>query len=161
MSVRLDIKEWIERLSVPQTAFNNQPTCPFAMRADLDIIVTESYAEFITRTLRAINNFRFGRNHVDIIVPMFPSAFDGNNIWTLSEELNKILVKKDLIVYVSDPLKPFIVDGVRTTNEYYLFIILQQMSELSRASAQLWRKGYYDKWPVEMYDKIVAPRSIK
>ena len=159
MSVRKDILDWIVSLSRPRAAFNGIATCPYANTADLDIIETVSYNDFIIKLLRSINNFRFNCNHVDIIVPSVSK--DHGDIWLLSEELNKILAKKDLITYVSDPTRPFVVDGVQTTNEKHLFIILQQISELAQTSAHLWRKGYYANWPTDMFDKIVLPRSVK
>ena len=140
--LRRFVKQWIDRLSQPNPAFNGLPACPHASRA-LYAICTISDATELAHLLRCV---RLDPWRILLILVDFPNREEIKQIISVQKE---ILAGRDLIALVSDSDNPMKVGGYRTTQNAYFFVIVQRKSEIEKASALLKTQGYYKNWSPE------------
>ncbi len=136
------VKSWIRRLSEPRAEFNNQPACPFSSRALFAVVVLPD-TRHLAGLLRSI---RLDPWHV-LIVRLDSS--DAEEIRKILREQKAFLAERDLLALPSDPSRPMVVGGYRTTQYEKFFLIVQRKSELEKASLELRKRGYYQNWSEE------------
>lgn len=138
----VNLEEWILALSEPRWELNKQQACPFAKLAS--IIQLKIYDG---ETLRGFCSSLESMSAFTVVIIEVPLNFK-------LDIINDDLVRRDLIALFSDPDKPVIVDGFRTTQTEGKLIIIQRLSELRKYREVLKSKGYFNSWSLEDLKKI-------
>jgi hypothetical protein len=140
--LRRYIHQWIEKISAPNPAFNGLPACPHAAKALYACCVVADATE-LAHLLRCV---RLDPWRVLLILIDFPNDQEVRQIIEVQKAL---LQTRDLIAMISNPEKPMVIKGFRTTQQAYYFVIVQRKSEIEAASQKLWPQGYYQNWSPE------------
>lgn len=137
--LRRFIKQWVDRLSQLNPAFNGLPACPHAAKAMYACCVVSDATE-LAHLLRCI---RLDPWRVLLILVDFPEE---KEIAQILEVHKPLLATRDLLAMVSNPKHPMVVGGYRTTQDTYFFVIIQRKTEIEEASKRLRAAGYYRNW---------------
>ena len=68
-------------------------------------------------------------------------------------------MKKDVVILEDHPDAVETLNGVEMNFRKCGLLLVQKLSKLSTASDQLRENGYYDNWPKENYEDVVAWRQ--
>ena len=150
------MKTFVEQ---PHPLMNNWPVCPFARQARINnnILIRPGH-DPLTDGLDLMENYDWSKEVVIFWYPYDPIAWSGERFVARVEELNKILLPKDIVALEDHPDVEEIVSGIKMNFEYFPLLILQRNSKLNQAADQLRAKGYYDTWSQKDLDKIVTWR---
>jgi len=147
-TVTKNILAWSENfVEVPHPALGNWAPCPFARKARLAgtvrvMIGTDPYFD-----LRNCSKDGLGAAEV-VIYAYDPAEWDYATFHSSLEQANQeFLLANDLLVLEDHPADPEIVNGVSMNQGTYALAMLQSLSKLNTAAAQMHTKGFYNSWP--------------
>lgn len=132
----------------------NSP-CPFASPAIKRNVIDFRLGTYDIRAdlINLSNNWN---DSLEGIVLIYPSNIDPIPFCDAVEYGNThALRSRGLIALEDHPLVPENIDDLCFNNGMYAIIIIQRADKLSRASAILRNKGYYDNWPADDLAKTV------
>jgi hypothetical protein len=162
--VTQDILNWSETfVEVPHPALGNWAPCPFARKARLSgtvrvLVGTDPYFD-----LR--NCCRDGLGTAEVVIYAYdPAEWDYATFHSSLEQANQdFLLANDLLVLEDHPDDAEIVNGIRMNQGTYALAMLQSLSKLNTAAAQMHTKGFYELWPDDylttLFNHRTDPRS--
>jgi hypothetical protein len=144
------IHNWITYVSSTKTS-NGFSICPYASKVLKN---------------RRLKIYYFNINNVDSIVKDFENDNDSFKVWVFI--YSGIDIKKDCL-YLNNTYKSIawlydeidnsgIIDAVKTGNQKYNIILMQDKQELNTLSSILEKNGYYTNWSRDYYKQIVESR---
>lgn len=147
-TVTADILTWCETfVEVPHPALGGWPPCPFARQARLNRsiqVLTGTDPYFDLR-----NRARWGMGHYEVIVYAYdPAEWPYLRFHTAIESANtEFLLRQDLLALEDHPVAVEDVNGVIMNHGKYALVLVQSLSKLNDAAAQLANKNFYHDWP--------------
>ena len=162
--VTQDILHWSETfVEVPHPALGNWAPCPFARKARLAgtvkiVIGSNPYFDLFTRC-------RDGLGTAEVVIYAYDAAeWDYATFHSSLEQANReFLLANDLLVLEDHPADPEIVNGISMNQGTYALAMLQSLSKLNTAAAQMHHKGFYESWPDDylatLFNHRTDPRS--
>lgn len=154
------LTQWlVDFVEKPNPLLNNWAPCPFARQARVDGAIEIIFAE-PRKLMESVEKNLSVLDHKEVLVV----CFNHNEIHheLLSEFVklyNKKLMKRDYVILEDHPYDPEVLNGVTMNFGRCGLLLVQKLSKLSSASAQLKEKGYYDDWPTENMDAVVTWRK--
>jgi len=151
------LKEWIlDFLSKPQELLNGFPPCPYAKKALIDnkIIFCKS-EDYVTDIPTMMDNWD---DSYDVLVCIVPDDVDANTFIKDVSNINNLYQNKGFVCLEDhkDIIEQF--HSLSFNNGKYNIIVCQRSEKLKDATEVLQSKGYYNNWPKELYDDVVAWR---
>jgi hypothetical protein len=155
--IRKNLNRWlIDFVEKPNPLLNNWPPCPYARQArlaDKIHVVFDSPLE-IARYVTFLDNY-------DVVVLCFdPADYPASQIELFTKHINSILIWQDYVVLEDHPHSAELINGVNMNFGECGLMVLQRLSKLNDAAAQLQEKGYYHTWSKENLDEVVNWRYI-
>ena len=165
--VERDIRTWShEFLEVPNDRLNGLPPCPYAKQAWLDNKVKFSINTGVDGLLQEITEFE--SHDYDIIVWASEEMPDMEYLDGFCDGINETLsiLGQDMHLMVFHPdydaedagLEFLLNDDVTDDTLEYCMVFVQKLSLLDDASLSLEKSGYYEHFPDDVYQSLVADR---
>lgn len=148
MSLRAQIHDWVGRLTLPRAEFAGLPACPFAGVAIIGICHCED-----VKDARGVLQVMAGLRPRSVLVLALPDGA-GEDARAMIAATAEELAERDLLALVSDPGRPVVIAGFRTTQAARLLIIVQRKAELEHASRAIAQRGYYRNWEPGLLEDI-------
>lgn len=147
------IHYWINFVSTYKTS-NGFFICPYASKV---------------LTNRRLKIYYFDINNIDTIVKDFEANLEPFKVWVfiysgnnLKEDCLYLNNKYNSIVWLFDQATSSgEIAGIKTGNQMYDIILMQDKQELNKLSSILKKNGYYTNWSKEYYEQIVESRSYE
>jgi hypothetical protein len=155
-----DILHWSETfVEVPHPALGNWAPCPFARKARLAgtvkiIVGSDPYFDLFTRC-------RDGLDTAEVVIYAYdPEEWDYATFHSSLDQANReFLLANDLLVLEDHPADPEIVNGISMNQGTYALAMLQSLSKLNTAAAQMHTKGFYESWPADYLEQLFQHRA--
>jgi hypothetical protein len=169
-SIAEDILEWSEKYLEPKNEYlGNVPVCPYARMARLQnkyrIIECSNFAEFQDKI---IDGARIAKDpDIQIVlVGCDDIGYEPEELDSVIDILNRVMVPNDIYLMGShpwddeedEPVEFLETEGWQPENEF-MMVLIQKFDELEKASDNLRKTGYYDKWPKDYYEGTVLKRQ--
>ena len=169
-SIAEDILEWSEKYLEPKNEYlGNVPVCPYARMARLQnkyrIIECNNFAEFQDKI---IDGARIAKDpDIQIVlVGCDDIGYEPEELDSVIDILNRVMVPNDIYLMGShpwddeedEPVEFLETEGWQPENEF-MMVLIQKFDELEKASDNLRKTGYYDKWPKDYYEGTVLIRQ--
>lgn len=159
-TVTKDILSWSENfVEAPHPALGNWAPCPFARKARLAgtvkvVIGTDPYFD-----LR--NRCRDGLGLSEVVIYVYDAAeWDYPTFHSSLEQANQeFLLANNLLVLEDHPADPEIVNGIIMNQGTYALALVQSLSKLDTAAAQMHHKGFYESWPADYLELLFQHRK--
>lgn len=149
-TVTADILAWSERfVEVPHPALGGWAPCPFARSARLNRTVQVLTGADPYFDLR--NRARWGMGAYEVIVYAYdPEEWPYSRFHSAIESANtEFLLSRDMLALEDHPADIEDVNGVIMNQGKYALVLVQSLSKLNTAAAQMASKGFYHAWPEE------------
>jgi hypothetical protein len=159
-TVTADILTWSENfVEVPHPALGGWPPCPFARQARLNNtmqVLTGADPYFDLR-----NRARWGMGQYEVIVYAYdPAEWPYQRFHAMIEQAQtEFLLSHDLIALEDHPDAVEDVGGVIMNQGKYALVLVQSLSKLNDAAAQLAHKGFYHGWPESYLTELFVNRQ--
>ena len=158
--VTQDILHWSETfVEVPHPALGNWAPCPFARKARLAgtvkiIVGSDPYFDLFTRC-------KDGLGTAEVVIYAYdPADWDCATFHSSLDQANReFLLAHDLLVLEDHPADPEIVNGISMNQGTYALAMLQSLSKLNTAAAQMHTKGFYESWPADYLEQLFQHRA--
>ena len=150
------MKDFVEK---PNPLLNNWAPCPYARQARIADKIAIIFSDHLKLTSTVEKNLPLLEDKDVFIVCFDHTAISADEIGELVNTHNKLLMKKDVVILEDHPDSIEMLNGVEMNFGKCGLLLVQKLSKLSTASDQLRDKGYYDNWPKENYDDVVAWRQ--
>ena len=159
-SVTKDILNWVENfVEKPHPALGGWPPCPFARQARLNrkvevMIGIDPYYDMKSRS-------GWGMGNYEVIVYAYdPTVWDYKQFSTALRDANQeFLLGRDLLALEDHPADPEIVNGISMNQGTYALALVQSLSKLDTAAAQMHHKGFYESWPPDYLEMLFKHRK--
>lgn len=147
------MKDFIEQ---PNEKLNGWAPCPYARQArmnnKIEIIFADPTGDTIDRAIELLD-------HKEAVIVAFDHTLITHNDLTKFIRIkNSELNKKNIIVLRDHPGDPEYINDVKMNFDTCGLLVVQQLSELKKASEFLETKGYYDSWDTKIYQAMTAWR---
>jgi|TARA_Y100000114_G_scaffold61364_1_gene56280 hypothetical protein len=172
--IKEDVINWSKTILEPMNKHIGFPACPFAAKWRKDNKVRievrmdrSKYEKHLTQVIKSWNK----KQH-DIIIFCDPywEQYDGVRFQQKIDFYNKTYNRRDIYFmgfHPSSPADPneqeFLVDPtdepVKHGDLEYSMMLCQKFKQLYEASCKLHKIGYYEKWPKQYYEEVVAERQ--
>jgi len=158
--IKTQLHQWMEDfVEKPSSLLHNWAPCPYArqarLRGNIEIVFSDSF-NLVTSVER---NLSLLDDKEVIIVCFDHTDISHEYLEDIVKVHNKALMPRDYVILEDHPNTPEILNGVKMNFGKCGLLLVQRLSKLSTASDQLREKGYYDDWPNENYQNVVAWRS--
>lgn len=138
--VKVDIENWIKKVSVVRPELGGFSICPFAKKANYEILEID------------IDKIYPIKGKDVVIYVLGESDLDTINWWV--EFYNKKY--KDWLFFEDCASYDTFINGVKTNNGKYNLILGQPKEKLEKFREILKKTEYYSYWSKEYYDEIVG-----
>lgn len=159
-AVTKDILSWSENfVEVAHPALGNWAPCPFARKARLSGTVKIFIGSDPYFDLR--NCCRDGLGSAEVVIYAYdPAEWDYATFHSSLDQANReFLLANDLLVLEDHPADPEIVNGISMNQGTYALSLLQSLSKLNTAAAQMHTKGFYNSWPGDYLEQLFQHRQ--
>jgi hypothetical protein len=159
-TVAADILAWSESfVEVPHPALGGWPPCPFARQARLNRTVQVLTGADPYFDLR--NRARWGMGQYEVIVYAYaPEDWPYQRFHSAIESANtELLLSRDMLALEDHPDDVEDVNGVVMNQGKYALILVQSLSKLNTAAAQMGSKGFYHAWPAPYLKELFRHRA--
>ena len=158
--IKTQLHQWMEDfVEKPSSLLHNWAPCPYArqarLRGNIEIVFSDSF-NLVTSVER---NLSLLDDKEVIIVCFDHTDISHEYLEDIVKVHNKALMPRDYVILEDHPNTPEILNGVKMNFGKCGLLLVQRLSKLSTASDQLREKGYYNQWPKENYEDVVAWRS--
>ena len=155
-----EIKQWVEEfVSVKNEKLDKIP-CPFAKQAILqDTIKYVSTQRIGDSLLELIDNW--SDRYEVVVLYTETELYSASEVSDIVKRFNKLAMPRDIVALEDHPDDPEILNGVEMNFGKAILILVQRLSKLNKASDILKKRGYYDDWPEENYNDVVAWRKLR
>ena len=169
-SITDDILTWSEKYLEPKNKhLGDVPVCPYARMARLKktyrILECHVHKKFLDTILEGVELAKQPDIQI-VIVGGDDIQYEVEEIDAIIHAYNLVFVPQDIYImgshpYVEEdeePVEFLDTDGWDSENTF-IMILIQKFDELEKASDNLRKTGYYDKWPSDYYGGIVLKRQ--
>jgi len=169
-SITDDILEWSEKYLEPKNEYlGNVPVCPYARMARLQnkyrILECKNFVDFQDLIIEGAKLAKDPEIQI-VIVGCSDIGYEPEELDSVIDILNRILVPQDIYLMGShphdeeedEPVEFLETEGWQPDNEF-MMVLIQKFDELEKASDNLRKTGYYDKWPKDYYEGTVLKRQ--
>ena len=169
-SITDDILEWSEKYLEPKNKhLGDVPVCPYARKARLQnkyrILECNNFAYFQDTIIEGAKLAKDPDIQI-VIVGCDDIGYEPEQLSSVIDVLNRVLVPNDIYLMGShpydddedDPVDFLDTDDWEPENEF-MMVLIQKFDELEKASDNLRKTGYYDKWPSDYYEGTVLKRQ--
>lgn len=155
-SITQELTDWLKNfVEIPNPALGNWSLCPYARQArvknQIEIVVSDDLQNAVYQSLSLLAD-------KEVVVV----CFDHNQITPVQLEQFVTATNKDImpnyVILEDHPDVPEILNGVAMNFGKCGLLIVSELKKLNAAADQLKDKGYYDHWPKENFDNVVAWR---
>lgn len=155
-----EIKQWVEEfVSVKNEKLDKIP-CPFAKQAILqDTIKYVPTNRIGDNLLELIDNW--SDRYEVVVLYTETELYSASEVSDIVKRFNKLAMPRDIVALEDHPDDPEILNGVEMNFGKAILILVQRLSKLNKASDILKKRGYYDDWPEENYNDVVAWRKLR
>ena len=156
-SVNRYIHAWIQNsLSVEHEELGGWAPCPYAHMARWRSVPATGNPD--QELLHLAENWD---DQYDVVILAYDARWiSADSLTSIVDRANyDFLAPCNLIALEDHPDSPESVNGVVFNNGLLAIIMIQRWDRLSRATKMLKRTDYYDRWPQEYYDSVVAYRE--
>ena len=169
-SITDDILQWSEYYLEPKNKhLGDVPVCPYAKRARLEnkykIIECHNFANFQDDIIKGATLAKDPNTQI-VIVGCDDIGYEPEQLSSVIDILNRVLVPKDIYLMASHPWDDeedepvdFLDTGEWEPANEFMMVLIQKFDELEKASDNLRKTGYYDKWPKDYYEGTVLKRQ--
>ena len=150
------IKDFVEKSN---PLLNNWAPCPYARQARIADKIEIVFVDDPVHIICTVENSLYLLDNKDVVIVCFDhTTVSSDTISDIVSAHNQVLMKKDYVVLEDHPDANEILNGVTMNFGKCGLLLVQRLSKLSTASDQLREKGYYNNWPEENYQDVVAWR---
>lgn len=139
--IREHVESWKKQLSERRSEFGGLPVCPCAKAANLACVSVPDAME--------LNGLLLMLGQIPVNSILVLRIEDREGVAEVLAAHRGMLADRNMLALASDPQHPTEVAGVRTTQNRWLLVLVQNKSELERVSWHLASSGYYDGWSAE------------
>ena len=155
-----EIKQWVEEfVSVKNEKLDKIP-CPFAKQAILQDTIKYVPTERIGDNLLELIDNWSDRYEV-VVLYTETELYSASEVSDIVKRFNKLAMSRDIVALEDHPDDPEILNGVEMNFGKAILVLVQRLSKLNKASDILKKRGYYDTWPEENYNDVVAWRKLR
>lgn len=155
-----EIKQWVEDfVSVKHETLNVIP-CPFAKQALMNNTIKYVPTERIGETLASMVD-NWSDKYEVVVLYTDTELYTPQEVSDIVERFNKLAMSRDIVALEDHPNDPEILNGVEMNFGKAILVLVQRLSKLNKASDILKKSGYYDTWPEENYNDVVAWRKLR
>ena len=161
-SITEDILTWSEKYLEPKNKhLGDVPVCPYARMARLKktyrILECHDHKKFLDTILEGVELAKQPDIQI-VIVGCDDIQYEVEEIDAIIHAYNLVFVPQDIYIMGShpydeedeEPVEFLDTDGWDSENTF-IMILIQKFDELEKASDNLRKTGYYDKWPSHDY----------
>ena len=169
-SITEDILEWSKKYLEPKNEYlGNVPVCPYARTARIKktyrILECKNFANFQDTIIEGAELAKNPDIQI-VMVACDDIGYEPEELDSVVDILNRILVPQDIYLMCSHPydseeeeeIEFLDTEGWTPENEF-MMVLIQKFDELEKASDNLRKTGYYDKWPTDYYEGTVLKRQ--
>ena len=142
MDIKKDIQSWIEHLSTKQIMLGGFSVCPFAKKAEFEIVHTDG------------SDINPPPWDFDLLIYVLPDDYTQEELFSIAREYGKI--SPSLIFLPDHKDKYSEINGVQSNNGKHNLILCQWRDSLNSARQKLKNTEYYQYWAVEYLDEIMG-----
>ena len=136
------LKNWVDRITKSQEALGGMSVCPFAKKAEFEIIETDG------------SNIDPPPWDFELIIYKLPSDYTEAEVFAIAEEYNKLYPN---MIFLPDPKdRNTFINGVQTNNGEFNLILCQWRDNLNTARKKLLKTSYYDYWSKDYLEEILS-----
>ena len=159
-TVTQDILHWVENfVEKPHPALGGWPPCPFARQARLNRKVKVMIGIDPYYDMKSRSGWGMG-DHEVIVYAYDPAVWDYVQFSNALKDANQeFLLGKDLLALEDHPADPEIVNGISMNQGTYALAMVQSLSKLDTAAAQMHHKGFYESWPADYLELLFQNRK--
>ena len=172
--IKDDVIDWSKNVLEPMNKHLGFPACPFAAKwrkdGKLRIEVRSDktkYEKHLTNVLKDLNK---KKHDIIIFCDPFWDQYTPEQFQDKIDFYNKTYNKRDVYFMGFHPSNPASVEEqeflVEPTDNFkyhtdlaYSMMLVQKFKQLYEASCKLHKIGYYEKWPKDYYEEVVAERQ--
>lgn len=142
MDVTHNIRSWIERLSVKHDTLGGHSICPFAKKADYEIITTDG------------STIDPPPWDFELIIYVLPNSYSIQELTDIANAYNNLYPE---MVFLPDHKdRATFINGVQSNNGKCNLILCQWRDNLENARTKLSKTTYYSFWDKEYLDEILG-----
>lgn len=155
------LQQWIEGfLDVGHPSFGGLSPCPFSRQAWIQNRVDIQACQSDRLEAQLLQIAKTWRDRFDVCILPNLSEAPIPNLEQRIESLNPQLAQHDIVALVDSPDNPATsLSHTNTSNQKYVLILLQRLSDLQVASQRLAQTAYYDHWTAVDFENLVNWRS--
>ncbi len=169
-SITEDILEWSEKYLEPKNKYlGDVPVCPYARTARLKktyrILECKNFNAFQDAIIQGAKLAKDPDIQI-VIVGCKDVQYTVEELSSVIDILNRVLVPQDIYLMGSHPHDDdedepveFLDTGDWQPDNEFMMVLIQKFDELEKASDNLRKNGYYDKWPSDYYEGTVLKRQ--
>lgn len=149
--------DYIHYISKPQESLGGFPICPFAKQyfEQVEFDFSESIED---RLEYYYNNYPDDKKLV-LLIHEDIETYSVDRMNNILKENEQKFAKKDFWIMYDHPKQVNVIGDVQTNNKHYSLMLIQRLNELIQFSDSLHKTKYYDNWPEQYYNEIVASRK--
>lgn len=151
-----DVSDWILNWVSQYNTNLGQVPCPFAKKALIFDNIDWDFVESESDMIHALWHFKLDKEVS--LIGFDPERLSVEFILPLVKRFNDVYSDEDLVILEDHPHDKEILLGECMNQGKWGFLAIQKKSKLNAATKSLMAQGYYDKWPKENWDNVVAWR---
>ena len=145
------LKKYIDYISKSRDELGGHAICPYAKKFSNEVLVVET-EDLLTSVKNYVTTFPTDKKVVVLISS--PSKYHYHNLVNICN----LHQTKDLWLAPDHPTRYNEIGGIRTNNEEYAMILIQDKKHLNEYSEKLKDTDYYSYWSKEYYEEIMNGR---
>ena len=172
--IKDDVINWSKTVLEPINKHIGFPACPFAAKwrkdKKLRIEVRMDKSKYEKQLTSVLKSWNKKQHDIIIYCDPFFDQYSPLQFQVKIDFYNKIYNKRDVYFMGFHPENPanpneqeFLVDPTNEPVQHgeleYSMMLIQKFKQLYEASCKLHKIGYYEKWPKEYYNEVVAERQ--
>ena len=172
--IKLDVINWSKTVLEPMNKHIGFPACPFAAKWRKDnkvrIEVRMDKSKYEKQLTDVIKSWNKKQHDIIIYCDPFFEQYTPEQFQDKIDFYNKTYNRRDVYFMGFHPETPadpdseaFLCDPTEEPVEHsgleYSMMLIQKFKQLYEASCKLHKIGYYEKWPKEYYEEVVAERQ--
>ena len=172
--IKDDVINWSKNVLEPMNKHLGFPACPFAAKWRRDnklrIEVRPDKSKYEKHLTNVLKDWNKKEHDIVIFCDPYWDQYDEEQFQDKIDFYNKTYNKRDVYFmgfhpetpadpeeqeFLCDPTDEPVVHG----NLEYSMMLIQKFKQLYEASCKLHKIGYYEKWPKDYYEEVVAERQ--
>lgn len=157
--IKTQLLEWMTSfVEQPNPSLGNWAPCPYARAARINnkILIIDSDAGKLAKTVE--ENLPMLDTYEVVVICFDHNDISGSECASLTQELNKDLMKQDVVILEDHPDLTEHVHGVKMNFGQCGLYVVQRLTKLNEAAQKLHASGYYDHWSTAELDEVVTWR---